>query len=325
MKGAPIRVQATLGFCLALTAAFLAGWCGAWWFVSKSDVGIAGVELSLTTQQETQLLQRADELMYLLDMSRAWLDYNSNSARESRTRAWEQFRPQLQERLQDEYRAAMTKIERHDVEQRLHVQRVEQIGERRYRVLGHLELQETRPGTSRRKLSLPIRQLWEIEMTHRDLRHTRGLRIRDWSIETTPGDEVENGPSAGSDPVAAQGYRLSVGHSLQIQFPCTITQVDLQSLGRLATSIRTQTDGDLLTLMPIETVREATPIQVSCGPRRANILILPGPSEAHSHSPVDRYGAIASSSVKSPRSPVLKVKKTVEEEMGFVIDEASRP
>lgn len=289
--------------------ALIAGWIVGWWQFADRGRSVPGAIDPKLNPQEAQLLQRSDEIDYLIDVSRAWLDYSASTARESRAMAWAQFRPELQKLLQSEYEEAHAKIERHQVEQRLQVQRVEQIGEHMYLLRGDLVLHETRPGTPRRRLALNVHQLWEFEVVERDLRHPRGLRVKSWRVEPNP-------PS-----LPSSGLRISAGHSLQIQVPCEVTQVDLHRLRNMPTQIRNQSGSGVLTLMPIEEVREAAQIHVSCHALRVNFPIHPGAAASGLKNPIDRYWAIPSSWVKLQQSAVQKVKKTAEEKMGFVIDE----
>jgi hypothetical protein len=295
---------------LSILMALIAGWLVGWWQFSERSISRSGLIDPKLIPQEVQLLQRSDEIDYLIDVSRAWLDYSASTARESRASAWAQFHPELQKQLQSEYEEARAKIVRHQVEQRLQVQRVEQIGEHVYLLRGNLVLHETRPGTQRRRLILTVHQRWELEVVERDLRHPRRLRVKEWRVEHNP-------------PVLPSlGLRISAGHSLQIQVPCEVTQVDLHRLRNMPTQIRNQNGVGMLTLLPIDEVREAAQIHVSCHSRRVNFPIYPGVAESGLRNPIDRYWVIPSSWVKLQQSAVQKVKKTAEEKMGFVIDEA---
>ncbi|HRK07665.1 MAG TPA: hypothetical protein PLZ57_07825 [Pseudobdellovibrionaceae bacterium] len=295
---------------LSISMALGVGWLVGWWQFADRSVSRSGLVDPKMNPQEAQLLQRSDEIDYLIEVSRAWLDYSASTARDLRASAWAQFRPELQKQLQSEYEEAHAKIERHQVEQRLQVQRVEQIGEHVYLLRGNLLLHETRPGTARRRLALTVHQRWEFEVVERDLRHPRGLRVKDWRVEHNP-------------PVLPSlGLRISAGHSLQIQVPCEVTQVDLHRLRSMPTQIRNQNGAGVLTLLPIEEVREAAQIQISCNSLRVNFPIYPGVAESGLRNPIDRYWVIPSSWVKLQQSAVQKVKKSAEEKMGFVIDEA---
>ena len=303
----------------------IAGWSLAWWQLSGSSG--QGPKSSALKPAEARLLLRGDEVDYLLEASRAWLDFSSKTAGESRARAWDQFSPRLQESIKLEYHAASIKIERHLVEQHLQVSRIEQVGEGRYRILGQLELFETRPGASRSKLVLPLRQVWELEHVQRDLQHPQGMRVSDWKSDDGREQSAQNDRRGSVDAIPTQTFRVSAEHSLQIQFPCAVTQVDLGQVENLATQIRNQPDAAILTLMSLEGLKSKGQLQVACGDRQASVSISPGPAKSSEAFPVDRYVVISPSSVK-PSAQKLKslqnlkrLKKPAEDEMGFVIDD----